>query len=62
LGTIGAIDAITGVQARELGSREIRANALNPGEVLTEGTQDLIDSDVETAIVSQTPLGLLGQP
>lgn len=61
-GTKGAVDAITGVLARELGPKKIRVNALNPGVVLTEGTQDLIDSDVETAIVSQTPLGRLGQP
>jgi 3-oxoacyl-[acyl-carrier protein] reductase len=61
-GTKGAVDAITGVLARELGPKKIRVNALNPGVVLTEGTQDLIDSDVETAIVSQTPLGRLGRP
>src|ERR1700694_878965 len=38
-GTKGAVDAITGVLARELGSRELSVNALNPGMVETEGTR-----------------------
>jgi 3-oxoacyl-[acyl-carrier protein] reductase len=38
-GTKGAVDAITGVLARELGPRKIRVNSLNPGLVATEGTQ-----------------------
>src|ERR1700744_4689033 len=37
-GTKGAVDAITGVLARELGPKKIRVNALNPGMVETEGT------------------------
>ncbi len=37
-GTKGAVDAITGVLARELGPRKIRVNAINPGMVETEGT------------------------
>ena len=32
-GTKGALDAITGVLARELGPRKIRVNSLNPGMV-----------------------------
>src|SRR5246127_2483152 len=36
--TKGALDAITGVLARELGSRNIRVNSINPGMVETEGT------------------------
>ena len=36
--TKGAVDAITGVLARELGPKGIRVNALNPGMVETEGT------------------------
>src|SRR5271154_2751035 len=38
-GTKGAVDAITGVLARELGPKNIRVNAINPGMVETEGTQ-----------------------
>ena len=36
--TKGAVDAITGVLARELGPRKIRVNSINPGFVVTEGT------------------------
>ncbi|WP_431822084.1 glucose 1-dehydrogenase [Burkholderia sp. F1] len=63
-GTKGAVDAITGVLARELGPRKIRVNAINPGVVVTEGTHSagVIGSDFETGALSQTPLGRLGQP
>ena len=63
-GTKGAVDAITGVLARELGPRKIRVNALNPGMVETEGTHraGFIGSDFEKGTVAQTPLGRLGQP
>jgi 3-oxoacyl-[acyl-carrier protein] reductase len=63
-GTKGAVAAITGVLARELGPRKIRVNALNPGLVNTEGTRGagFVASDVETAMVAQTPLGRIGQP
>lgn len=63
-GTKGAVDAITGVLARELGPRKIRVNAINPGVVATEGTHSagVIGSDFETLAVSQTPLGRVGQP
>jgi 3-oxoacyl-[acyl-carrier protein] reductase len=63
-GTKGAVDAITGVLARELGPKKIRVNALNPGMVETEGTHSagVIGSDFETGTVAQTPLGRVGQP
>ncbi|TDG05891.1 glucose 1-dehydrogenase [Paraburkholderia guartelaensis] len=63
-GTKGAVDAITGVLARELGPRKIRVNAINPGMIETEGTHTagVIGSDFESHTVSQTPLGRLGQP
>jgi len=63
-GTKGAIDAITGVLARELGARKIRVNALNPGIVETEGTHaaGFIGSEFEQGAVAQTPLGRVGQP
>ncbi len=62
-GTKGAVDAITGVLARELGPRKIRVNALNPGMVETEGTHTagFIGSDFEKQIVTQAPLGRIGQ-
>jgi len=62
-GTKGAIDAITGVLARELGPRKIRVNAINPGVVETEGTKagGFIGSDFEKDFVAQTPLGRTGK-
>ena len=62
-GTKGALDAITGVLARELGPRKIRVNSINPGVVETEGTHSggIIGSDLEQALVAQTPLGRTGQ-
>src|SRR5258705_432123 len=38
-GTKGAVDSITRSLAKELGSRGIRVNAINPGMVETEGVQ-----------------------
>ena len=63
-GTKGAIDAITGVLARELAPRGIRVNAVNPGLVETEGTHSagIIGTDWEQGLVAQTPLGRTGQP
>ncbi|MNT49594.1 3-oxoacyl-[acyl-carrier-protein] reductase FabG [compost metagenome] len=63
-GTKGAVDAITGALARELGPRKIRVNSISPGVVVTEGTHSagIIGSDFDAAAVSQTPLGRLGQP
>lgn len=63
-GTKGAVDAITGVLAKELGARKIRVNTINPGIVATEGTvtAGFIGSDMEKSFVAQTPLGRTGQP
>jgi 3-oxoacyl-[acyl-carrier protein] reductase len=63
-GTKAAVDAITGVLAKELGPKKIRVNALNPGIVETEGTRTagLIGSDFEKHANTQTPLGRTGQP
>ena len=62
-GTKGAVDAITGVLARELGSRKIRVNSLNPGMVETEGTVTggFIGSDFEKQLIAQAPLGRTGR-
>ena len=63
-GTKGAVDAITGVLARELGPRGIRVNGINPGMVETEGTVSagFIGSDFEKASAASAPLGRIGQP
>jgi 3-oxoacyl-[acyl-carrier protein] reductase len=62
--TKGAVDAVTRVLAKELGPKKIRVNSINPGAVETEGTHTVgvIGSDFEKHMVSQTPLGRLGQP
>ena len=62
--TKGAVDVITHVHSKELGSRKIRVNSINPGGVETEGTHTMgmIGSDIEKQMVAQTPLGRLGQP
>jgi 3-oxoacyl-[acyl-carrier protein] reductase len=59
-----AVDAITVVLSKELGSKKIRVNAINPGMVETEGTHTagFIGSDFQTQIESQVPLGRIGQP
>jgi len=63
-GTKAAIDGITGVLARELGSRKIRVNSINPGIVETEGTHaaGFIGSDFEKNAIAQASLGRTGQP
>jgi 3-oxoacyl-[acyl-carrier protein] reductase len=62
--TKGAVDTITKALAKELGPRNIRVNAINPGLVITEGTQaaGIVNSDFEKATVATTPLGRAGQP
>ena len=61
--TKGAVDAISGVLAKELGVRKIRVNSINPGMVETEGVHaaGFIGSDFEKGAVAQTPLGRIGQ-
>jgi 3-oxoacyl-[acyl-carrier protein] reductase len=63
-GTKGAVGAITGVLARELGPRKIRVNAVNPGMIETEGTHTagFIGSDFHKDAIAKTPLGRIGQP
>jgi 3-oxoacyl-[acyl-carrier protein] reductase len=64
--TKAAVDAVTRSLARELGPRNIRVNALNPGMVETEGTTSAgvtaKESDFRRQIEAQTPLGRIGQP
>ena len=57
-GTKGAVDAITAVLAKELGPRNIRVNAINPGLIETEGTTTagMIGSDFEKQAVASAPL------
>lgn len=62
--TKGAVDTITKALAKELGPRNIRVNAINPGLVITEGVQTagIAGSDFEKEAIKTTPLGRAGQP
>ena len=62
--TKGAVDAATRSLAKELGPRQIRVNAINPGMVVTEGfqTAGLEGSEMRKQVEAQTPLGRIGQP
>ena len=62
--TKAAVDAVTKSLAKELGSRHIRVNSINPGMVETEGVHaaGIADSDFRKLVESQTPLGRIGQP
>ncbi len=62
--TKAAVDAVTRALAKELGPRKIRVNAINPGMVVTEGVRSagIDESDLGKQVVTQTPLGRLGQP
>jgi len=59
-----AVDAVTRVLAKELGPRNIRVNAINPGMVETEGVHaaGLDAGDFRKQLEAQTPLGRIGQP
>ncbi len=52
---------LTKAAARELASRGITVNAVAPGFVLTELTQDLPDN-LKTQLTDRTPLGRFGTP
>ena len=62
--TKGAVDAVTHVLAKELGSKNIRVNSINPGMVETEGVHTLgfMGSDFQKNFEAQTPLGRIAQP
>jgi 3-oxoacyl-[acyl-carrier protein] reductase len=62
--TKGAVDSVTRSLAKELGSKQIRVNAINPGMVITEGFQaaGFEGSDMRKQVEAQTPLGRIGQP
>jgi 3-oxoacyl-[acyl-carrier protein] reductase len=47
--------------ARELGSRNVRANVVAPGYVKTQLT-DVLPEDATAAMLQNTPLGRLGEP
>ena len=62
--TKAAVDAVTKSLAKELGARNIRVNAINPGMVETEGVHaaGFAESEFRKQLEAQTPLGRIGQP
>ncbi|MGZ3764370.1 MAG: SDR family NAD(P)-dependent oxidoreductase [Mucilaginibacter sp.] len=62
--TKGAVDSITQVLSKELGSKKIRVNSINPGMIETEGTHTagFIGSDFQAEVERTAPLGRIGQP
>jgi 3-oxoacyl-[acyl-carrier protein] reductase len=58
----GAIEQMTRVAARELGSRGITVNAVSPGITETEGVKASLPQAMAEALRQQTPLGRLGTP
>jgi 3-oxoacyl-[acyl-carrier protein] reductase len=62
--TKAAVDTITKSLAKELGSRKIRVNAINPGMVETEGVREggFLGSDFQKMFEAQSALGRIGQP
>ncbi|MBN3941230.1 MAG: glucose 1-dehydrogenase [Nostoc sp.] len=64
--TKAAVDAVTKSLAKELGSRNIRVNSINPGMVETEGTYTagitVAKSEDRQQTEAHTPLGRIGQP
>jgi 3-oxoacyl-[acyl-carrier protein] reductase len=59
-----AVDAITGVLAKELGPRKIRVNSISPGMIETEGSRagGFVGTDFQKMVEAQAPLGRMGQP
>lgn len=61
--TKAAVDAITGVLAKELGPRKIRVNSINPGMIETEGVHagGFIGGEFQKWAETESPLGRIGQ-
>jgi 3-oxoacyl-[acyl-carrier protein] reductase len=62
--TKASVDAVTKSLAKELGPRNIRVNAINPGVVITEGLDaaGITESEFRKQAEARTPLGRVGKP
>lgn len=62
--TKAAVDAVTKSLSKELGSKKIRVNSINPGMIETEGVHaaGFAEGDFRKQVEAQTPLGRIGQP
>ena len=61
--TKGAVDAITGVLAKELGPRGIRVNSINPGMIETDGVRSagLLEGEFRAWVERDSALRRIGQ-
>jgi 3-oxoacyl-[acyl-carrier protein] reductase len=62
--TKGAVDAVTGVLAKELGPRGIRVNSINPGMIATEGVRDagFLEGEFRAWVERDSSLHRIGTP
>lgn len=60
--TKSAVDSITRTFSKELASRNIRVNSVNPGMVDTEGLQSTGMAAQSQGVAAMTPLGRIGKP
>jgi 3-oxoacyl-[acyl-carrier protein] reductase len=62
--TKASVDAITKCLSKELGSKQIRVNSVNPGLVETEGVHAMgvMNGDFHKEAVASSSLGRIGQP
>ncbi|WP_114937619.1 SDR family NAD(P)-dependent oxidoreductase [Mucilaginibacter endophyticus] len=60
----GTADVITKSLSKELASRNIRVNSINPGMIDTEGNRErgIIGTPLEEMMISMTQLGRVGKP
>ena len=58
----GGVLALTKSLARELGPRRIRANAVNPGVIITSMNRTAFDAATQAGMVASIPLGRFGSP
>lgn len=58
-----SVDAITSVLSKELATRKIRVNAVNPGMIVTEGVKPagVHEGELCTWIETATPMGRVGK-
>ena len=57
-----AVNHLTRNVAFDLGSKNIRVNAIAPGAIRTDALASVLTPQIETAMLRHTPLGRLGEP